>query len=472
VGVAALGVAAFGTSAQAAAPVAVFVGYADSLRGADASFPTPWQGAMNLRFVGGPGPWDGGAIRLDNPSTSSLHVDRVAVDLGRPGPVLSPWPAFDIPAESSAILTQMTAGDFDTSEFAFQPCGVSAPASDPRIPRIAVTAGGIESDFLDTGHVLDTGGFDLDCQAQGNESLQWRAVGGPGIASRGSTLSLSGPAPGAAQVPGTPASLTAIALDAGGQPLADAAVHFSVSEGPDVGFQRDAVTDAAGRAPFALLGKLTGVDEVIAALPNASGASVRTPAAVPVRWTLPPPVPSSTVDVGPASGTVRIARPGSANFVPLGAERPVAVGSSVDARRGTITLTGTTPGAAPASGRFSGGSFTISQPRGARGLLSLRLRTAANAQRACSAAASGRARAARTLSTRVLALLRSAAHGRFRTTGRFAAATVRGTRWTIADRCDGTLVRVFSGRVAVNDFVRHVTVTVSAGHSYLAHAGP
>jgi hypothetical protein len=36
------------------------------------------------------------------------------------------------------------------------------------------------------------------------------------------------------------------------------------------------------------------------------------------------------------------------------------------------------------------------------------------------------------------------------------------------DRCDGTLTRVTEGAVAVRDKVRHRTVLVRAGHSYLA----
>jgi len=42
--------------------------------------------------------------------------------------------------------------------------------------------------------------------------------------------------------------------------------------------------------------------------------------------------------------------------------------------------------------------------------------------------------------------------------------------WSISDRCDGTLVAVQRDTVAVQDFVRHVTVIVHAGHRYLARA--
>ncbi|HKP21752.1 MAG TPA: hypothetical protein VJT68_09560, partial [Thermoleophilaceae bacterium] len=58
--------------------------------------------------------------------------------------------------------------------------------------------------------------------------------------------------------------------------------------------------------------------------------------------------------------------------------------------------------------------------------------------------------------------------GHFRTFGRHSQATVRGTRWLTADRCDGTLTRVAEGAVAVRDRARHRTVLVRAGHSYLA----
>jgi hypothetical protein len=40
----------------------------------------------------------------------------------------------------------------------------------------------------------------------------------------------------------------------------------------------------------------------------------------------------------------------------------------------------------------------------------------------------------------------------------------------MSDRCDGTLTVVQRDTVAVNDFVRHITVLVHAGHSYLAKA--
>ena len=58
--------------------------------------------------------------------------------------------------------------------------------------------------------------------------------------------------------------------------------------------------------------------------------------------------------------------------------------------------------------------------------------------------------------------------GPFRTKGRYSSATVRGTKWLTADRCDGTFTRVQRGVIAVADFPNRRQVTLRAGRSYLA----
>ncbi|HUF76948.1 MAG TPA: calcium-binding protein, partial [Longimicrobiales bacterium] len=63
------------------------------------------------------------------------------------------------------------------------------------------------------------------------------------------------------------------------------------------------------------------------------------------------------------------------------------------------------------------------------------------------------------------------ADGTFRTKGRYASATVRGTVWLTADRCEGTDVLVRAGSVTVRDFVREIDVVVRAGQRYLAQPG-
>jgi hypothetical protein len=62
--------------------------------------------------------------------------------------------------------------------------------------------------------------------------------------------------------------------------------------------------------------------------------------------------------------------------------------------------------------------------------------------------------------------------GRFRTRGRYAAATVRGTIWLTEDYCNGTLVRVVEGAVSLRDLVAGETVIVRAGSSYFVEGRP
>jgi len=61
--------------------------------------------------------------------------------------------------------------------------------------------------------------------------------------------------------------------------------------------------------------------------------------------------------------------------------------------------------------------------------------------------------------------------GHFSVRGRNSAATVRGTRFTMTDSCTGTRTQVRTGTVRVRDFWLRKTVTVKAGHSYLARRG-
>jgi Calx-beta domain len=62
--------------------------------------------------------------------------------------------------------------------------------------------------------------------------------------------------------------------------------------------------------------------------------------------------------------------------------------------------------------------------------------------------------------------------GRFRTRGRYASGTVRGTNWVTTDFCDGTDTRVVAGIVRVYDLVLKKWILLKAGQSYFANAGP
>jgi hypothetical protein len=189
------------------------------------------------------------------------------------------------------------------------------------------------------------------------------------------------------------------------------------------------------------------------------------------------PVLGRSVNAAPRSGRVLVSVPASGafasvsvpgikgrRFVPLTAARQLPVGSILDTRRGSLTLAAASTKAGQVfSGTFSGGVFQALQSRS--GLTTLPLK--GSSFRACAARA-GRASAA--LSRRVIRRMRSSASGRFRTRGRYSAATVRGTIWQTIDRCDGTLTKVTRGTVVVRDFRKRRNITVRAGKSYLARA--
>jgi hypothetical protein len=188
----------------------------------------------------------------------------------------------------------------------------------------------------------------------------------------------------------------------------------------------------------------------------------------------PPPVPTfaKTVVLTPISGKVLIRVPSARNgFVRLASSPTVVpVGTMVDTTAGRVRLTSADPGPKPVelqTGQFFRGIFRIEQNRSAGGLVNLVIRDNRSQSR-CGAGAGAASDAA--VNRRVLGLLRGTAKGNFRTTGRFAAATVRGTDWGVQNRCDGTLTVVRSGVVVVSDFRLHKTVIVRAGHTYLAKA--
>jgi hypothetical protein len=182
------------------------------------------------------------------------------------------------------------------------------------------------------------------------------------------------------------------------------------------------------------------------------------------------PTFAKTVVLTRIGGKVLIRLPGGrSGFVVLNSgPTTVPVGTIVDTTAGRVRLTSADPGRPPAqlqSGQFFRGIFRIEQSRTGGGLVNLVIRD--NLSRSVCGNSAARSAA---VNRRVLGLLRGTAKGRFRTAGRFAAATVRGTDWGVRDRCDGTLTVVRRGVVVVRDFRLHKTVTVRAGQTYLAKA--
>lgn len=172
--------------AATAGTYAVSVGYADGLRGTG-FFPSPWVGDAGVTFLGTTGPGaDAGAIMITNTSGSAISVESVDVAINGTG-VGGIW-ASSFPLSLAAgrilILTDTVRYNFDTSDVHFivssgDPCdGIGA---DPAVcattfPTVTIGVDGVTTVFGDTGHVLDTEGFDF--ASVGNESFAWRPIGG------------------------------------------------------------------------------------------------------------------------------------------------------------------------------------------------------------------------------------------------------------------------------------------------------
>jgi hypothetical protein len=171
-----------------------------------------------------------------------------------------------------------------------------------------------------------------------------------------------------------------------------------------------------------------------------------------------------SVLVAPASGELRVKRPGSSSFVALELGSKLPVGSEIDARHGSLALTAALPSGATETGYFGAGRFKLTQDK--RGYIDLYLRGKYCSRAALASAAGVTAAAARKKKGR---RLWGRDHGgRFRTHGRNSHATVRGTRWLVADTCQGTYTRVMRGSVVVRDTVRKKRVVLKAGEHYLA----
>ena len=194
-----------------------------------------------------------------------------------------------------------------------------------------------------------------------------------------------------------------------------------------------------------------------------------------------------SVTLRPTSGHVRVELPGADRFVALQTASSIPVGTVIDATHGRVLLTSAVnrTGGTKA-GMFNGGRFVVGQANVARPLT--RLRLVGGSFAACARAGAVAHTLIATRSATVPLVARSAkarpqSHevvrqlwghdngGKFVTIGRSASAAVRGTIWLTQDRCDGTLIRVFRGRVVVHAASRRHDRLIGAGQSYFAPAG-
>ena len=218
--------------------------------------------------------------------------------------------------------------------------------------------------------------------------------------------------------------------------------------------------------------------------PAAPGPS-RQPARRP-----PPPVPGKSVVVRVVSGKVLIkypagkAPPGGSTttFVPLTGAANIPIGLQLDTTQGPRRADlGRRHRRArrPRRADFYHGIFQVKQtvpkkkPKKPEALITDLVMKGQIARSQCAplkGARSARRRQEEGARRRCSGKLWGSGKGKFRTDGKYSSATVRGTIWLVQDRCEGTLTKVTRGTVQVRDFKRKKTVTVKAGHSYLARA--
>ncbi len=207
----------------------------------------------------------------------------------------------------------------------------------------------------------------------------------------------------------------------------------------------------------------------------------------------PPPVPGKSVVVKVVSGEVFIKLPGSGRgaratgppkgFVPFTGAANIPVGSQLDTSKGRVALTSAadTAGVKTQTSDFYQGIFQVKQsvpkktPAKPKALVTDLVMKGQIARSQCAPLKGARSAAVDAKKKKkgpksVLGKLWGSGKGKFRTDGKYSSATVRGTIWLVEDRCEGTFTKVRRGTVRVRDLKRKKTITVKAGHSYLARA--
>jgi len=175
---------------------------------------------------------------------------------------------------------------------------------------------------------------------------------------------------------------------------------------------------------------------------------------------LPPPQPGKSININLRKGKVCYTPPKTKKCIPLTGPVQIPVGSVIDTTKGEINLvSAANKGGAVQNAWFYSGIFKVGQLSDQTTELTL-----AGPKLSCPKGKKASSSAKKPKTRK----LWGNGKGKFRTKGGFSSATVRGTRWVVIDRCDGTLTQVKEGSVLVRDFKKRKNVIVRAGKQYLA----
>ncbi|HYI17079.1 MAG TPA: PKD domain-containing protein [Solirubrobacteraceae bacterium] len=257
---------------------------------------------------------------------------------------------------------------------------------------------------------------------------------------------------------GAPAELTAAgSTDPEGETL-----RYAFDLDGDGAFEFDGGENPLALRSFAIPGTYTV--GVRASDPRGGTATAQRQIAVTAGPAVPQPVLGEQGVARPVRGIVRYRLPGRKRFRRMVELTAIPNGTEIDARKGRVLLTVLHDASGALDGaRFYAGRFRFRQGKAAVPVTTLKLTdgTLSKCRKGkgggAKAGASGAgvlAVAARIPRSSGSRRLWGNGRGKFRTRGRYGAATVRGTKWLTDDRCDGTLVRVKRGVVDVRDLQR------------------
>lgn len=250
-------------------------------------------------------------------------------------------------------------------------------------------------------------------------------------------------------------------------------VTFTVLQGPSVGRTFTATTDSTGSASFTYTVPAAG--QSFATLPNAGSDQIQASFSdgsdlIGSNWIGQGWSKGAVGQPVPGRPSALVKTPGSSDFVGANVTQALPPGTTVDvsghramrilnyANR-KMTFSGL-PDQVPSRFILVNGLRTAGTP------INITL-TGGNFK---SCKSKGRRFQAYSKTTKPVRRLWGSGKGQYRSKGKYASATVRGTSWLVADYCNGTLIRVRVGSVVVRDLVKQKTIVVTHGHSYFAQA--